>query len=172
MPIIDVFIALKMRSKGNDPKTGQIVDKPEREAGGRYMPVPDWKAVQRIASLNESVVNIFEEESGTCNKNSFLKSLTTPSRIVVFAGHSWQDGRIRNGRVEAGRRHQNSRGAIFWNIRYYTSNAGFLRASLWRLHAHSNYSSIESVYFQLQSRSGFPQYPKKSFGARVCRLLH
>lgn len=102
MPVIDVFIAFKMYSIGTNPKTGKDIQKPERLDGGKNYPIPDWVATQKVASNRGSIVNIYEEENGTCNKNTFLKSLTTPGRIVVFAGHSWTDGRNRNGRDEVG----------------------------------------------------------------------
>lgn len=102
MPVIDVFIALKMYNIGTDPKTLKDIQKPERLAGDRDFPVPDWEESQRFASGHGSVINIYTEESETCNKHTFLRSLKTSGRIVVFAGHSWQDGRTRNGREEAG----------------------------------------------------------------------
>ncbi len=103
MPIIDVFIAMKKYNKGTDPKTGAEIDRPERLDGDPKYPIPEWGKLQALAALHNSRVNMFYEEEGTCNKRTFLKSLKSRLRVVVFAGHSWTDGRYRaDGSLEVG----------------------------------------------------------------------
>lgn len=80
MPIIDVFVAF---------------DGAERKIGGDKYPAPNWKELKSYASNHGAVLNVYDIDSGTCNKQTFLNSIKTPGRIIVFAGHSWQDARLR-----------------------------------------------------------------------------
>jgi hypothetical protein len=103
MPIIDVFIAMKMYRKGTDPKSGEEIDVPERMAAGKKSLIPEWGKLQSLAVQQGSRVNVYYEADGTCNKRNFLKSLQSRMRIVIFAGHGWTDSRYRaNGSLETG----------------------------------------------------------------------
>lgn len=101
MPVIDVFIALKMYNIGRE--NGKDVFKPERPEGIREgFPIPDWYGLQKDILRFGTHINIYEEELRNCNKHTFLQSLLSPGRIVVFIGHGWTDSRNRKGRDEPG----------------------------------------------------------------------
>lgn len=107
MPIIDVFIALKMYTEVTNPQTGQTEKKQERTSGGtekdHIYKVPNWKELQKYASEKGSVLNVYTEDDGSCNMRNFLKSLQSRLRIIIIAAHGWTDGReLRNGTIEAG----------------------------------------------------------------------
>jgi len=89
--VIDVFIVMKMTNNGQ----------PERTAGGSVLPVPDWKALQREAANINVQLNVYTEDQGNPS-STLLKSLQTPDRTVIFAGHSWSDGKMKDGEVVPG----------------------------------------------------------------------
>jgi hypothetical protein len=106
MANIDVFICLKNYVEMTDPKTSKSTVGPERKAGGDMYVMPDsdnWDNLKQTARQNKTVLNVYTEDNGTSTIDKLLASLTTVGKTVVFAGHSWTDGRLLpNGRIQSG----------------------------------------------------------------------